>query len=65
MSDLTTLSADELLAQLERKGSALERFEMADGPMWGFERAERGACKRAYTALCAEWTRRNQITKGE
>lgn len=60
MSDLATLTNDELLSQLDRKGHALERYERADGPMWGFERKERDQCKAEYNRLVAEWVRRGQ-----
>jgi hypothetical protein len=64
MTDLTGISNDTLLAELARKGRALERYERADGPMWGFERQEREQCKAEYNRLVSEWVRRGQ-PKGE
>lgn len=58
MTDLQSLTNDQLLAQLEAKGGELSR-------LIEYESSEREHIKREYTALCAEWTRRNQITKGE
>jgi hypothetical protein len=65
MTDYTGISNDDLLALLERKGRALECYEHADGQAWYDERQQRERTKREYTALCAEWNRRNQTTKGE
>lgn len=59
-ADIQTLTNDALLAELARKGRALERYERADGPMWGFERAEREQCKAEYNRLVSEWVRRGQ-----
>lgn len=57
--DYTGISNDDLLALLERKGRSLECYERADGQAWYEERQQREQVKREYTALCAEWTRRN------
>lgn len=64
MSDLATLTNDMLLAELDRKGRALERYERADGQTWYEERQQREQCKREYNNLVAEWVRRG-TPKGE
>jgi hypothetical protein len=64
MNDLQSLTNDELLSQLERKGRALECFERADGQAWYDERQQREQCKAAYNQLVAEWVRRG-TPKGE
>lgn len=60
MTDLATLTNDMLLAELARKGRALERYERADGQAWYQERQERERTKREYSALCEEWYRRSK-----
>lgn len=57
MTDLQSLTTDQLLAQLEAKGAEL-------GRLLEYESSEREQIKREYTALCEEWYRRSQ-QKGE
>lgn len=64
MSDLTTLSNDDLLAALGQMGRRLECYEHADGQAWYEERQQREQCKREYNNLVAEWVRRG-TPKGE
>ncbi|MEX3933324.1 hypothetical protein AB4Y32_16225 [Paraburkholderia phymatum] len=64
MTDLQSLSNDELLSRLASKGRSLECFERADGQAWYDERQQREQTKREYNNLVAEWVRRGQ-PKGE
>lgn len=58
MTDLTTLTNDQLLSHLASKGRSLECYERADGQAWYEERQQREQCKREYNNLVAEWVRR-------
>ncbi|MGF6837007.1 hypothetical protein QF001_000874 [Paraburkholderia youngii] len=56
---LKIVSDEDLLTLLSSKGAALERLERAYRNGWYEGEGERDRVKTEYTALCAEWNRRN------
>ncbi|MBB5414053.1 hypothetical protein [Paraburkholderia atlantica] len=56
---LRNLPTADILTLLDSKGAALERLERAYRTGWYEGEGERDQVKTEYTALCAEWNRRN------